>query len=51
MPETELGEVEHIHEAVDRPNRIVWTDIVLNSGRKKTGLLALSPLFERTISS
>ena len=29
MPETELGEVEGANEAVDRPNRIVRTDIVL----------------------
>src|SRR5882724_10431412 len=49
MPETELGEVEGANEAVDRPNRIVQTDIVLDPGRKQTGLLAALAALERAI--
>src|SRR6266480_5389645 len=49
MPETELGEVEAANEAVDRPNRIVRTDIVLDPRRKQTGLLAALAALERAI--
>src|SRR6266566_1784065 len=49
MPETELGEVEGANEAVDRPNRIVRTDIVLDPRRKQTGLLAALAALERAI--
>src|ERR1700730_18049136 len=49
MPETKLGEVEGANEAVDRPNRIVRTDIVLDPGRKQTGLLAAFAALERAI--
>jgi hypothetical protein len=30
MPETELGEVEGANEAIDRPNRIIQTGIILD---------------------
>src|SRR6266702_6754660 len=49
MPETEFGEVEGANEAVDRPNRIVRTDIVLDPRRKQTGLLAALAALERAI--
>src|ERR1700724_4346688 len=49
VPETELGKVEGANEAVDRPNRIGRTDIVLDPGRKQTGLLAALAALERAI--
>src|SRR6202171_2047509 len=49
MPETELGEVEGANEAVSDPNRIVQADIVLDPGRKQTGLLAALAALERAI--
>ncbi|MFZ0672219.1 MAG: hypothetical protein WAM50_18155, partial [Pseudolabrys sp.] len=39
MAEAELGKIEGTYIALDRPNRIVRSHIVLNPRRKETGLL------------
>src|SRR5664279_249850 len=39
MPKAKLCKVERANKALDRPDRIVRSDIVLNPRRKKTGLL------------
>ncbi|WP_164936096.1 hypothetical protein [Bradyrhizobium nanningense] len=41
MAKAELGKVEDADEALDRPNRVVRPDIILNPSRKQTGLLAV----------
>src|ERR1019366_2501800 len=47
MTETEPGEVEGANEALDRTYRIARPYIVLNPGRKKTGLSAVLTALER----
>jgi hypothetical protein len=39
MTEAQLCKVENANEALDCPDRIVRSDIVLNPGRKETGLV------------
>jgi hypothetical protein len=39
MAEAELPKVESANKALDRPHRIVRSNIVLNPSRKETGLL------------
>ncbi|WMT79352.1 hypothetical protein [Bradyrhizobium sp. Ash2021] len=40
MPEAELPKVEGANKALDHSHRIVRSNIVLNPGRKETGLLS-----------
>ena len=49
MAEAKLGKVERTNEALDRPNRVVRSDIVLNPRRKETGLLSALAGLECTI--
>jgi hypothetical protein len=39
MAEAELPKVESVNKALDRPDRIVCSNIVLNPSREETGLL------------
>src|ERR1700739_1505117 len=49
MTEPEFGKIERIHKAVDRSDRIVCSDIVLDPRRKKTALLAALAALEHSI--
>src|SRR5207248_2023809 len=49
MAEAELCKVERANKALDCPHRILRSDIVLNPGRKKTGLLPAIASLERPI--